>query len=125
MGLSTLQCLPLPETLQLKPMLRTHKTDACIAVDLIFYSVLTNTYIIYSLNHCRHQFRTLQLPSVRFKGYNPLIVVRPLLFQILNEAGDFPVQLHHHSGDKRKYIQFKKELKVAFILKFYKLNIQE
>lgn len=30
------------------------------------------------------------------KGYNPLVVVRPLLFQILNEAGDFPVELHHH-----------------------------
>lgn len=25
-------------------------------------------------------------------------MVRPLLFQILNEAGDFPVELHHHPG---------------------------
>lgn len=85
-------------------MLRTHKTDASISVDFIFYSMLTNTHIIYSLNHCQHQFKVLQLPGVRFKGYNPLIVVRPLLFQIFNEAGDFPVQLYHHSGEKRKYI---------------------
>lgn len=29
-------------------------------------------------------------------GYNPLVMVGPLLFQILYEAGDFPVQLNHH-----------------------------
>lgn len=48
-------------------------------------------------------------PSVRFKGYDPLIVVRPLLFQILNQAGDFSVQLHHHSGHKSKHTHTKKK----------------
>lgn len=47
--------------------------------------------------------------GARFKGYDPLIVVGPLLFQILDEAGDFSVQLHHHSGHKSKHIQKKKQ----------------
>lgn len=30
------------------------------------------------------------------KGYDALVVVRPLLFQVLDEAGNFPMELHHH-----------------------------
>lgn len=32
------------------------------------------------------------------EGYNPLVVIRPLLLQVLDEAGDFSVKLNHHPG---------------------------
>lgn len=36
------------------------------------------------------------------EGYNALVLVCPLLFQIINEAGDFPVELHHHPENERR-----------------------
>lgn len=34
-------------------------------------------------------------------------MVRPLLSQVLNEAGDFPVKLHHHPGKDIKRVIYK------------------
>lgn len=46
-----------------------------------------------------NQYSSMKVQNIWcFKGYNPLVMVRPLLFQILNEAWDFPVKLHHHPG---------------------------
>lgn len=42
------------------------------------------------------------LPNIQsFKGYNPLVVVSPLLFQVFDETGDFPVELHHHPESQK------------------------
>lgn len=47
------------------------------------------------------------------KGYNPLVMISPLLFQILYEAGNFPVELHHHPEKTEK----------TFDVNFAKYNI--
>lgn len=37
------------------------------------------------------------------KGYDALVVVGPLLLQVLDEAGDFPMELHHHPAQEQVF----------------------
>lgn len=61
-----------------------------------------NTNVRNALNVATPIMPILLHCNVTSKGYDALVVVRPLLLQVLDEAGDFPMELHHHPARTHK-----------------------